>query len=183
MLSHSSCTDPFYIITNTVEKKVSENFTVSNKIFLDRPSVAVNSIVTIFLASGTSNSSNAIGRVRIDNSLASLNLRIIAAITSCIPLDNLLCNYKSILFLNKALLYFITVNDSLLPKRLNTMGTSSSKHSDPLVIVPEEQSFVLKFKDDLLNNYHFKSLKRYKANLSLPSFPIIPEIAPRSYYK
>ena len=55
--------------------------------------------------------------------------------------------------------------DSLLPKRLNTTGTSSSKFSDPLVIVPgwsakrsvpipEEHNIALKFKDNLLNNGH-----------------------------
>ena len=78
------------------------------------------------------------------------------------------------------------LNDSLLTKRLNTTGTSSSKFSDPLVVVPdwsakrsvpvpEEHNIALKFKDDLLNNNHFNLLKRYKAYLSLPSSPIIPE--------
>ena len=74
------------------------------------------------------------------------------------------------------------LNDSLLPKRLNTAGNSSSKSSDPSVIVPEwsakrpeEHNIALKFKDDLLNNDHFNFLKRYKVNLSLPSSPIIPE--------
>ena len=78
------------------------------------------------------------------------------------------------------------LNDSLLPKMLNTAGTSSSKISDPSVIVPdwsakrsvpipEEHNIALKFEDDLLNNDHFNFLKRYKVNLSLPSSPIIPE--------
>ena len=78
------------------------------------------------------------------------------------------------------------VNDSLLPKRLITTKTSSSKFFDPLVNVPdwyakrsvpvpEEHYIVLKFKDNLLNNDHLNLLKRYKANLSLPSSPIIPE--------
>ena len=67
------------------------------------------------------------------------------------------------------------------------MGTSSSKLSDALVIVPdwsanrsgpvlEEHNIALKFKDDLIiNNDPFNLLKRYRANLSLPSSPIIPE--------
>ena len=66
------------------------------------------------------------------------------------------------------------------------MGTSSSKLSDALVIVsdwsanrsgpvPEKHNIALKFKDDLINNDPFNLLKRYKANLSLPSSPIIPE--------
>ena len=55
----------------------SQNFTVVNKIFLDRPSVAVNSIVNTFLPSGTSNSSNEISRISTDSSLASFNFRII----------------------------------------------------------------------------------------------------------
>ena len=66
------------------------------------------------------------------------------------------------------------------------MGTSSSNFSDPLVIVPdwsanrsgpvpEEHNIALKFKDDLINNDPFNLLKRYKANLSLPFSPIIPE--------
>ena len=57
------------------------------------------------------------------------------------------------------------------------MGTSSSKFSDPLVIVldwsanrsgpvPEEHNIALKFKVDLINNDPFNLLKRYKANLS-----------------
>ena len=33
----------------------------------------------------------------------------------------------------------------------------------------------MKFKDDLLNNDHFNLLNRYKANLILPSSPIVPE--------
>ena len=78
------------------------------------------------------------------------------------------------------------LNDSLLPKKLITTGTSSSNFSDPRLMVqdwsakrsvpvPEEHNIALKFKDDLLNNDHFNLLKRYKANLSLPSSPIIPE--------
>ena len=78
------------------------------------------------------------------------------------------------------------LNDSLLPKRLNTTGTSSTKFSDPLEIVPgwsakrsvpvpEEPNIDLKPKDNLLNNDHFNLLKRYKANLFLPFSPIIPE--------
>ena len=78
------------------------------------------------------------------------------------------------------------LNHSLLPKKLNTTGTSSSNFSEPLVIVPdwsaklsvpvpEEHNIALKFKDNLLNKDHLNLLKRYKANLSLPSSPIIPE--------
>ena len=69
---------------------------------------------------------------------------------------------------------------------MNTTGNSLSNFSYPLVIVPdwtakrsvpvtEERNIVLKFKDNLFNNDHFNLLKRYKANLSLPSSPIIPE--------
>ena len=124
--------------------------------------------------------------IRIDSSLASFHLRIIAAITSCIPLNILLFNNKGISFLIKALLYFIKLNESVLPKILNTTGTSSTNFSDTLVIVPnwsakrsvpvpEEHNIALKFKEDLLNNDHFNLLKRYKANLSLLSSPFIPE--------
>ena len=78
------------------------------------------------------------------------------------------------------------LNDRLLPKRLSTTETSSSNFSDPLVIVPdwsakrsvpvpEEHNIALKFKHNLLNNDHFNLLKLYKANLSLPTSPIIPE--------
>ena len=116
-----------------------------------------------------------IGRIRIDSSVASFNLRITAAITSSIPLDNSLFDYKSISFSNKALLFFIMLNDSFLPKRLNTTGTSSSKLSDPLVIVPEKHNIALNFKDGLLNNDHLNLMKRFKASLSLRSSPIIPE--------
>ena len=84
------------------------------------------------------------------------------------------------------LLNFILLNDSLLPKILNNTGTSSSKFSDPLVIVTdwsanrtvpvtEKHNIALKLKDNLLNNDHFNVLKCYKANKSLPSSPIIPE--------
>ena len=119
----------YFLLTNTVEKNsTSQNFTVLIRIKLDRPSVAVNSIVITFFLSETSNSSDVIGQIQIISSLASFNLRIIAAITSCIPLDN----YKSISFSIKTLLYFIRLNNSLLPKRLNTTGTLSSKFSDPL---------------------------------------------------
>ena len=85
------------------------------------------------------------------------------------------------------------LNESLLPKRLNNTGTSSSKFSDPLVIVPdwsaersvpvpEEHNIAWKFKDDLVNNDHLTLLKRYKVNLSLPSSTIISENL-KSYYK
>ena len=95
-----------------------------------------------------------------------------------------LFNYKIISF--SALVFFKMLNDSLLPERLNTTRTSSTKFFERLVLVPvwsakrsvpipEEHNIALKFKDDLLNNYHFNLLKRYKANLSLPSSPIIPK--------
>ena len=56
-----------------------------------------------------------------------------------------------------------------------TTSTTYPKFSDPLVIVPEEHNIALKLKINLLNNDHSTLVKRYKANLSLPSSPIIPE--------
>ena len=79
-----------------------QNFTVLSGKNLDPPSVAVNLIVNTVFPSGTSSSSDGIGQIRIDTSLASFNLRIIAAITSCKPLNNSLFNYKSISFSIKA---------------------------------------------------------------------------------
>ena len=65
------------------------------------------------------------------------------------------------------------LNESFIPQKLKTVGTSSTKLSDPLVVVPEEHNIALKFKDELTNNDHAASLKWYKANLSLPSSTLI----------
>ena len=68
------------------------------------------------------------------------------------------------------------LNENFIPQKLKTAGTSSSKSSDRLVIVPEENNIVLNFKDDFLNNDRAALLKRYKENLSLPSSPLIPKV-------
>ena len=75
----------YFLLTNTVEKKLdfAKFNCVLNRIKLGRPSVAVNSIVNTFLPSGTSNSSDVIGQIRINSSLASFNHRIIAAFVYC----------------------------------------------------------------------------------------------------
>ena len=65
-----------------LNKQYSENVTVNT---VDRPTVAVktNSPITTILA-GNENSSDVIGQNRLNSSLALLNLKIIAAIISCI---------------------------------------------------------------------------------------------------
>ena len=166
------------------------NFKTVNRVIVDRPSVAVNTIVNTNLPSGTINSSDVIGRNFTDSSLASFKLRIVAAIISCFAKSLKICknshvrsescslnclpidNSKS--FTDKALLYFIMLNESFIPQKLKTVGTSSTKLSDPLVIVREEHNIALKFEDELFNNDHAASLKWYEANLSLPSSTLIP---------
>ena len=65
--------------------------------------------------------------------------------------------------------------EKFIPKKLRTLITSITKFSESLVIVPDEQKIALKFEDKSLNNDHAALLKRYKANLSFPSSPLITE--------
>ena len=44
----------------------------------------------------------------------------------------------------------------------------------PLLIIPEEH-IALKFKDDHLPDDHTRLVKGYKADLKLPTSPILPE--------
>ena len=45
----------------------------------------------------------------------------------------------------------------------------------PLLSVPEEHNIALKSKDDHLPDDHVKLVKSYKADLNLPTSPILPE--------
>ena len=74
----------------------SQIFTVLNKLFLDRPSVAVISIVNNFLPPRTSISSDVIGRIPTNSFLASFSLKIIAAMISRIAKSIKFCNYSHV---------------------------------------------------------------------------------------
>ena len=67
------------------------------------------------------------------------------------------------------------LNEIFIPHKLKTVGTSITNFSKPLVIVPEEHNIALKFEDEALYNDHSALSKQYKANLSLPSSPLLLE--------
>ena len=97
---------------------------------VDRPAVAVNTYSRVItIPSGTEKSSDVIGQNLLNSSFALFNLKIIAAIISCIarsikichnhhtrtenctsncqPIDNLKFNFKRITFTDKVLLHFL----------------------------------------------------------------------------
>ena len=123
-----------------LNKQYSKIVTVNT---VDRPAVAVNTssgVTTI--PSGNKNSSDVIGQNRLTSSLALLNLKIIAAIISCIarsikichnhhsrkencttncqPVDNSKFNFKSFTFTDKVLLHFILENRQFIPSSKNS---------------------------------------------------------------
>ena len=138
-----------------------------------------------------------IGQNRLNSSLALLNLKIIAAIISCIaqsiktchnnhsrtencttichPVDNSKFNFKSITFSDKVLLHFLLLNRHFIPSSKKKPELPIDKVNEPLLIIPEEHNIALKFRDDRLPLDHADLLKRYKADLNLPNSPIRPE--------
>ena len=138
-----------------------------------------------------------IGQNQLNSSLALLNLKIIAAIISCIaqsikichnnhsrtencttncqPVDNSKFNFKSITFSDKVLLHFLLLNRHLIPPNKKKQELPMDKVNDPLLIIPEAHNIALKFRDDRLPPDHADLLRRYKADLNLPNSPIRPE--------
>ena len=165
---------------------------------VDTPAVAVNTnsrVITI--PSGNENSSVVIGQNRLNSSLALLNLKMIAAIISCIarsikichnhhswtencttncqPVDISIFNFKRITFTDKVLLHFILENRQFIPCSKKQLEFSMDKVNEPLLIIPEEHNIALKFRDDLFSPDHADLVRRYKVDLNLPNFPIGPE--------
>ena len=165
---------------------------------VDRPAVAVNINARVTtIPSGNENSSDVIGQNRLNSSLALLNLKIIAAIISCIaqsikichnqhsrtancttncqPVDNLKFHFKSITFSDKVLLHFLLLNRQLIPSSKKRIELPMDKVNEPLLIIPEEHNIALKFRDNQLPPDHADLVRRYKADLNLPISPIHPE--------
>ena len=165
---------------------------------VNRPAVAVNTNARVTtIPSGNENWSDVIGQNRLNSSLALLNLKIIAAIISCIAqsikichnqhsrtenctsncqaVDNSKFNFKSITFSDKVLLHFLFLNRQLKPSSKKRIKFPMDKVNEPLLIIPEELNIALKFRDDRLPPDHADLVKRYKADLNLPISPIRPE--------
>ena len=165
---------------------------------VDRPAVAVNTNSQgITIQSGNENSSDVIGQNRLNNSLALLNLKIIAAIisyiarsikfchnhhsrtlnctTNCQPVDNSKFNFKSITFTDKVLLHFIIKNRQFIPSSKKQREFPMDKMNEPLLIIPEEHNIALKIRDERLSPDHADLVRRYNAALNLPNSPIRPE--------
>ena len=76
----------------------------------------------------------------------------------------------------KVLLHFIFKNKQFLPQNKKKFDIMKMEDfTGPLLIIPEEHNFALKFKDDHLPDDHAKLVKNYKADLNLPTSPILPE--------
>ena len=165
---------------------------------VDRPAVAVNTNSRVnTIPSGNKNSSDVIGQNRLNSSLALLNLKIIAAIISCIaqsikichnnhsrtknctticqPVDNSKFNFRSITFSDNVLLHFLVLNRHSIPSSKKKPELPMDKVNEPLLIIPEEHNIFLKFRGDRLPPDHADLLRRYKADLNLPNSPIRPE--------
>ena len=138
-----------------------------------------------------------IGQNFFNSSLVFFNIKVIAAIISCIarsikighnyhtrtenctsnclPIHNSKFNFKSITFTDKVLLYFILENRQFLPSSKKRLDFPMNKFTEPLLIIPEEQNIALKFRDDRLSPDHASLVRRYKSDLNLPNSPIRPE--------
>ena len=78
--------------------------------------------------------------------------------------------------MDKVLLHFILKNKQLLPQIKKKISYYEvERYCRPLLIIPEERNIPLKFKGDHLPDDHAKLVKSYKADLSLPLSPILPE--------
>ena len=94
----------------------------------------------------------------------------------CLPIDNSKFSLKSITFSDKVFLHFNLKKKQFLPQIKNKLAIMKLEDiSGPLLIIPEEHNIPRKFKDDHLPDDHAKLLKSYKADLSLPLSPILPE--------
>ena len=144
-----------------------------------------NSRVTT-IPSGNKNSSDVIGQNRLNSSSALLNLKIIAAIISCIvqlikichnhhsrtencttncqPVNNSKFNFKSITFTDKVLLHFLLENRQFIPSSEKRLEFPMDKVNEPLLIIPEEHNIALKFRDDRLSPDHADLVRRYNAD-------------------
>ena len=121
---------------------------------VDRPAVAVNTYSRVItIPSGNKNSSDVIGQNQLNSSLALFNLKIIAAIISCIawsiklchknhtrtgnctsicqPVDNSKFNFKSFTFAEKVLLHFRLENRQFLPSSKNRLESQWIKLMNP----------------------------------------------------
>ena len=183
-------------IQNILSTKLDTKLLTVNSV--DRPTVAVNTNPRVnTIPSGNENSSDVIGQNQLNSSLVLLNLKIIAAIISCIaqsikichnnhsrtencttncqPVDNSKFNFKRITFSDKVLLHFLLLNRHLIPPNKKKQELPMDKVIEPLLIIPEEHNIALKFTDDRLPPDHADLLRRYKADLNLPNSPIRPE--------
>ena len=165
---------------------------------VDRPSVAVNTNARVTtIPSGNKNSNDVIGQNWLKSSLALLNLKIIAAIISCIaqsikichnqhsrtencttncqPVDHSKFNFKSITFTDNFLLHFLLLNRQFIPSSKKRLELPMDKVNEPLLIIPEEHNIALKLRDDRLQPDHADLVRRYKAALNLPISPIRPK--------
>ena len=130
---------------------------------VDRLSVAVNknTLVNNYIPSGVGNSSDLIDLDLFNRFLAYLNLKIIAAIISCIaqstkvcnnchfgaencfserlPLENSKYSYRGNIFSDKVLLKFFIKNKHLIPQNKKFVATKKlDKLTGPLLVIPEE---------------------------------------------
>ena len=165
---------------------------------VDRPAVAANTYSRVTtIPSGNENSSDVIGQNWLKRSLALFNLKIVAAIISCIarsikichnnhtrtenctskcqPVDNSKFNFKSITFTDKVLLHFIIEKRQFLPSSKIRQEFPMDKVNEPLLINPDEHNIVLKFRHDRLSPDQADLVRRFKTDLNLPNSPIRPE--------
>ena len=171
-----------------LNKQYSKIVTVNT---VDRPAVAVNTNARVTtMPSGNENSSNVIDQNWLNSSLALLNLKIIAAIisciaqsikichnhnsrtknctTNCLPVDNSKFNFKSITCTDKFLLHFLLVNRQFIPSSKKRLELPMDKVNEPLLIIPEKHNIALKYRDDRLSPDHADLVRAYKADLILP---------------
>ena len=178
-----------------LNKQYSKIITVNT---VDRRAVAVNTDARVTtIPSGNENSSDVIGQNRLNSFLAFFNLKIIAAIISCIaqsikichnqhsrtencttncqPVDKLKVNFKINTVSDKVLLHFLLLNRQLIPSSKKRIELLMDKVNEPLLIIPEEHNIALKFRDDRLPPAHTDLVRRYKVDLNLPISPILPD--------
>ena len=93
-----------------------------------------------------------------------------------LPIDNSKLNFKSITFSDNVLLHFIFKNKHFLPQNKKKLDiTKMEDITGILPISPEEHNIALKTKNDHLPDNHAKLVKSYKAELNLPTSPILPK--------
>ena len=165
---------------------------------VDRPAVAVNtSSRVITIPSGNKNSSDVIGQNQSKRSLALINLKIIAAIISCIarlikichnnhtrtknctsncqPVDNSKFNLKIITFTDQVLLHFILENRQFLPSSKKRLEFPIVKLVNPYWSSPNNMKSLSNSEMTDFHRDHANLVRRYKADLNLPNSPIRPE--------